>query len=497
MCKDDLLRASRLSLFFLTPVLVACSSGGAPVDPDADMQPDLAVTRPDLGDGGSVNPPDQKATPALLWVKQLAASTNEDSVKAIAVDAAGNVYAACQFSDQTDFGDGPRKTRGNHDVALVKLTAAGEFVWLRQFGDTDADTVERVAVDSSGNVIVSGSFNGSVDFGGGVVTSRGRADFYVAKYASDGRFLWAKGLGTDQSELGYQGLAVDAAGSVYFTATWGGSAASSSIDLGGGPLTTNGYADGFLVKYDPSGAHVFSKRFGGPYHDRLMTMALDPNGEILIGGQLSGTVDLGGGPMVPGSPITDWAFIARLSSSGAYKSAVGYYATGSSVTALAVDSSSTVTVAGQYLGMLQTRTTSLSSGDSAQHGFLLQLDGNGTEKWARSLVSGSTSDRPVVLSLGGGLLYVGGEFRGSGNFGPAKLTALETDGFIAGYSMAGAPQWVRQYGGEGIDTVFALVRTPDAIYASGYFAKTTDFGGTQLTSKGFGDGFVLKLPPNP
>jgi hypothetical protein len=105
-----------------------------------------------------------------------------------------------------------------------------------------------MAVDGSGNVIIAGTFQGSLDFGGGPVNSVGGQDFYLAKYASDGRFLWAKDIGGPNNEYNYHGLALDPSGNIYY----GTNVNAATINLGGGPISTT-YMDGILAKFDPNG----------------------------------------------------------------------------------------------------------------------------------------------------------------------------------------------------------------------------------------------------
>ena len=471
------------------------SQGGAlerPPEPMADLH---VAPPPDLAAADAAVPPDLTPAKPVFWIKQLPSSTNVDSVRQVAVDKAGNVFVACQFSALTDFGDGPRASQGSHDVALLKLTAQGDLAWVRQFGSPEAELSLGLATDDSGNVVIVGSFAGAIDLGTGPLTSHGSNDYYLAKYAGDGRILWAKALGSSEYDSYYAGLAIDGGGHVYLAGSFGLSTKNATIDLGGGPLTASSYADGFLVKYDPDGTHVFSKRLGGPGHDAILSVALDKGGDILLGGALTGTVDLGGGPMNPGSETANWGVVARLTSSGAHKWAVGYYSTGSRVSDLAVDETGAIAVSGSYARTLQTRTTSLSSPDDRAHGFLLQLDAAGTEKWARGTMIGSAADSSMTLRVDSNRIYVGGQFEGTATFGAGTHTAAGgSDAYLSAYSLSGAPQWIRTFAGPDSDFLSAVGRGADALYAAGAFSASVDFAGTSMTSKGLTDGFVVKLP---
>lgn len=481
----------RLPRWSLCLLLAACNSQGGAPSPDG--LPDLAAgPARDASDPGG---PADMARPSLVrYVRQIPDSTNVDMIRGLAVDPSGNLYLGCMFSATVDFGDGPRVTHGNHDVAVVKLNPAGELLWVRHFGSSEADTVLRVVSDHSGNVVVTGNFSTTLDFGAGPVNTHGKQDLYLVKYAPDGRLVFGKAIGSTEFEAAWAGLAVDASDNVYLGGGYGIVVGGSApIDLGGGPLVSNGGADAFLVKYDPSGGHVFSKRFGGKYYDTLNDVVVAADGDVVIGGQLMGTVDLGGGPAVPPAEANNWGYVVRLSPSGAYKWAANYLTDGAGVYQLAIDASGRIDVAGTFVRSLQTRTSSLSSGNLGTHSFLLQLDSSGKETWARALAPTSESDFPELMHTDGETVYIGGEFRGTADFGFGMRTAAENGGYLVHYSATGAPLAMRQYGGASFTSVHGVAHTADALYIGGYFEKSVQFEDTTLTAKGQADGFLIKL----
>ncbi|HVI03410.1 MAG TPA: hypothetical protein VM869_32165, partial [Enhygromyxa sp.] len=72
---------------------------------------------------------------------------------------------------------------------------------------------------------------------------------------------WGRGIGGSGSEAVEPSgaVATDAAGNIYVIGTF----YSATIDLGGGPLTRQGYSDVFLVSYAPDGSYRWSRRIGG------------------------------------------------------------------------------------------------------------------------------------------------------------------------------------------------------------------------------------------
>jgi hypothetical protein len=63
-------------------------------------------------------------------------------------------------------------------------------LWSKSFGNAGFDVATATAIDSAGNVVVTGYFQGTVDFGGGPLTTAGEDDIFVAKLDSSGNHLW-------------------------------------------------------------------------------------------------------------------------------------------------------------------------------------------------------------------------------------------------------------------------------------------------------------------
>src|SRR5262249_26201036 len=129
-----------------------------------------------------------------LWSKGFGGSTLSDSVivNAVAADASGNVVITGQLQGRADFGGGALYSAGGSDVFIAKYSSSGAHLWSKSLGSTSTDTGYGIGVDSSGNVFVIGIFQGTVDFGGGGLTSAGGSDIFLAKYSSSGAHLWSK-----------------------------------------------------------------------------------------------------------------------------------------------------------------------------------------------------------------------------------------------------------------------------------------------------------------
>ena len=133
-----------------------------------------------------------------------------------------------------DFGDGTLTSVGSYDIFIAKyLGSNGDCGWAKAFGGTDLDVVYDVAVDGSCGIAVTGYFRGSADFGGWPLNSDGLSDIFVLKYNADGDHIWSDRFGGAYEDRGL-GITMDDEGNVLVTgifqdtADFGGSPQGSS-----------------------------------------------------------------------------------------------------------------------------------------------------------------------------------------------------------------------------------------------------------------------------
>ena len=117
----------------------------------------------------------------------------------LAVDASGDVIVTGRFKSTVDFGGGPLTSAGSFDVFLAKFDPSGGHVWSQRFGDSGDQAAYVVTADASANVIVTGRFQSTVDFGGGVLTCAGYDDMFVANFDPSGNHIWSRGFGSSLS----------------------------------------------------------------------------------------------------------------------------------------------------------------------------------------------------------------------------------------------------------------------------------------------------------
>jgi beta-propeller repeat-containing protein len=252
-----------------------------------------------------------------LWSRRVGSGVNTDTGNTVAIDGPGNVYVGGSLFGTTDFGSGPLASAGGEDIFLAKYASNGTYSWARRFGGTSTDSVVDVAADTvTGEVAMTGYFAGAAEFGSGVfVTSAGGNDAFVAKYSTTGAHEWSGPWGNTGDDRGAS-VAIDNLGNVAVTGL-----CNFSVNFGGGPLPAAGdgaSGDIFLVKLSPNGLHTWSKSFGSSLSLNEVASAVnfDSAGYVLLTGSNVGTVNYGGGALAGDGWYN--IFVARFDPNGVH-----------------------------------------------------------------------------------------------------------------------------------------------------------------------------------
>ncbi|MCO5053281.1 MAG: SBBP repeat-containing protein [Verrucomicrobiae bacterium] len=194
-----------------------------------------------------------------LWTNRYNGPGNSSDVAmAIAVDSGGNVFVTGRSE-----GAG-----SSDDFATIKYSSTGTPVWTNRYNGpgNGTDTATAIAVDNQGNVFVTG-----YSVGVGIIS-----DYLTIKYSNAGAVLWMKR--SDELSIGNasaMALAVDDAGNVFVT----------GYARAGGPAH-----DYMTLKYSSTGALLWTNRYNGPGNgsDMPSAIAVDHSGNVLVTGYSKG-----------------------------------------------------------------------------------------------------------------------------------------------------------------------------------------------------------------
>lgn len=316
------------------------------------------------------------ANGALLWNTFLGGSAT-DSGSGIAVDASGNVYVTGKSAGT--WGD-PPPVAGTGGVFVVKLDTNGALLWNSFLG---GEYGFGIAVDASGNVVVTGNSYGT--WGNPIRPYSGYRDAFVAKLDTEGALLWNSFLGGTTYDEG-KGIAVDSNGNVFV--------AGHSYGSWGDPIGPWAESwDGFVAKLDTDGNLTWNTFFGGTGFDWSWGIATDASNNVAITGRSDGTW---GDPIRPWPGGTHEAFVAKFDTNGALLwntflgGTVESWGRG-----IAVDSGGTVSVTGESYGTWgDPRRPWAGSYDA----FAAKLDVNGALLW-NSFLGGANFDGGYGIAL--------------------------------------------------------------------------------------------------
>lgn len=393
----------------------------------------------------------------LVWAKRMGGA-GADEAQAIALDAAGNIYTVGTFTGTVDFNPAAATNNlaassGSVDVFAQKLNAAGNYVWAIRNGNAQIDNVRDVAVDAVGNVYLTGSFIGTVDFNpaGGtanlISASTTFPDFYVQKLTTAGVYSWAKRVGGTGFDEAYS-LALDATGNVYVTGYF---SLFADFDPGAGAdtLFAAPSRDVFILKLTSAGLYVWAKQLDGSLFTSIGNdIYVDAGQNIYLTGYFSATVDFDPGPdslFLTSAGGAD-PFVMKLNPLG--ELAWARQLTGISsnqALAFAVDTAGSVYTTGYFANTVDfdpgIDNFNLTTASNASDVFVQKLDSMGELVWARK-VGGLKADRGEAIAVDKlGNVYFAGSFIDTVDFDPqSTVFELYTDtdsnfnGFIAKWS---------------------------------------------------------------
>ncbi|MCH8904134.1 MAG: SBBP repeat-containing protein [Bacteroidetes bacterium] len=232
----------------------------------------------------------------FIWAKSVGGIFGDKS-NSITLDASGNVYITGYYVGTVDFDPGAAtfniSSNGSGDVFIQKLTAGGNFVWAKSIGGTLLDEGKSITTDASGNVLITGYYDGTMDFDPGAatfsLTSNGNDEIFIEKLDASGNFIWAKSVGSTSFDGG-NSIATDTSNNVLITGYFG---ATVDFDPGASTfnLTSNGLWDAFIQKLDAAGNFIWAKSMGGTIGDEGFSIITDASGNVFVTGNYETTVD--------------------------------------------------------------------------------------------------------------------------------------------------------------------------------------------------------------
>ena len=173
---------------------------------------------------------------------------------------------------------------GGYDVFITKFSPTGSLIFSTRFGGLSGDSGFGVAVDSSANIVVTGSTSSFDLLTLNAYDSlyNGGKDAFILKLNATGFLVFSTyfgGIGPADDKG--TSVAVDSLKNITIT---GSTLSSVFPTLNANDSSYNGNTDAFAVMFDSAGALVFSTYFGGSLTDHGSGIAFDGSRNIVITG---------------------------------------------------------------------------------------------------------------------------------------------------------------------------------------------------------------------
>lgn len=404
----------------------------------------------------------------------------DDRAMDVAFDSQGDVIAVGDFTGPADFGSGLDNVGGPWGFITKRVASDGAERWTVRLLGSNVEShvqVTAVAVSPQDEVVVTGNYIGTVDFGGTTLSldepsPPDHGDLFVAKYASDGSLIWVHGL-AEQSNATGKALAIAPDGTIYVA----GAFMRGSLVLDGEIYQEkDGEYDGLLMAFDAGGARQWVRVFQGTGTQYVESIALAANGDVLTAGTLSGPASFGGAVVEPQARTR--TFVTRHRSDGTYLAARAVGPTAPFVSAgasLAIDALDRIVV------------QDVEQDDSAlgpQPVTLRVLDDTFVELWSTPIANhGSYSPEVRALMTTPNGLIASSAWADGQSGGNMEVVAFDMDGASStstfGTRVSGGPSQTL--------TWRTAVDADGAVAFVGQLGGMVDFGTGAIASRGEGD----------
>jgi hypothetical protein len=406
----------------------------------------------------------------------------------IAADLGGSVIVGGSYEGTMDFsGTNPLNNAGGRDAYLVKLSPNGGYSWSRHYSALGAQSVNAVAAGDDNAVLFAGEFETSIQIGGAARASAGATDIFVAKLDTNGGYVWDATYG-DAATQRATDVAIDAQGHVIIV---GEMAGAVSFDGGTTTLTSAGGIDVFVVELDGAGAHVWSAVYGGAGTDRATGVAVDGN-ELVVTGSFATSIDFGGGALT--SAGGDDIFIARLDDSGGELWSRGFGGSGTDVgNGVGIDGAGNAVITGSFEGGVDFGGGQLNAAGSRDV-FVARFDLAGNHLISDNYGTNSSQQGLDIEADPSGAMVLVGNYLGNVNFGDGGLgsSGATPDGFIVKLAPDLTPLWRHRV--DSLDATPTRVSLDGSLnpVMTGVFGNACSFGGGTVGHSGGTDVFVAR-----
>lgn len=309
-----------------------------------------------------------------------------DDGQSLVVDNQGNYYFAGSFTDQATIAGEYIEVidQVSTDMYVAKVNKNGSVAWVKVFGSPTYDEgAPFLAVDSLGNIYITGGVGGKGQFGTKLYQSVGKLDAFVAKMSANGDFVWVQGAGSINNDQG-QAISVSSNGDrIYASGTFSGTVSFGNVTIESflNPPDFFHQPDFFVWGFNANGTPLWTKRIGYRGTDRNISSTATADGKLLLTGAMSQTTTFDTRTLTANGDKHSDFFLCRMTKDGTIDLLKSYGGPFEDVgTCITADAKGNIFIGGYYDS---TTTVSGYNADAVggRDGFVTRMMQNGDTDW--------------------------------------------------------------------------------------------------------------------
>jgi hypothetical protein len=353
----------------------------------------------------------------FLWAR-MGGGSLIDRGYSVATDAEGSCYVTGHYqSTDADFSGTKLTNRGGYDIFVAKYDRDGKLAWIQTAGGAGYDYGHGIAVDSKGDVIVTGAVVGDSEFGDVKVPNEPGSHIFCAKYHPDGKLVWVKASSGKAGGAG-QAVVVDGKDAIYIGGDFSGSG-----QFGDKPLVSAKGTSSLVVKLSPEGEVLWTAQNAGEPSCLFHEIACDKEGRVWASGMFKGKMTAGDETFTSTSDKDNDALICHYDTNGKLLwSRVGQGPGVDYGLGVATDGKGNSFLTGEFNADFKLGGETLHSRGSADV-FVAKFDEKGGLRWITQGGGDKSDNAYTMVCDPHGNLFLGGSFAGTAKFGDASVTS--------------------------------------------------------------------------
>ena len=362
---------------------------------------------------------------------------------------------------------------GKYDAWVVKINAAGELLWEKNYGGSSDDYALDIQTTSdSGYVMIGGSFSNNIDLS----SNEGDSDIWVMKLGAEGESQWSKTFGGKGLDFGTSIQQTTDGGYILSACT--GSGGDTDIPPGAGGN------DILVIKLDTDGNMEWQKLYGGSRHDGPKKIIQTSDGGYLVGGNTWST----NGDITQNNGHSDALFL-KLDETGAIEWSKSFGGvTTDRLNDFLENQDGDFVMTGTYSAL--DLVGNGFGGRYDENFWILKFDASGNQLWQQNYGGSKYDEAKSISTTSDGGYLIGGVANSAngdvpGNNGLKDLWVLKTNHL-------GEVDWSQSFGGQLNEEIVAVSNVgPDQYLLVAY--SNSVFVDTLFENNGLEDWWVIKM----